>query len=87
MGVDVLYASLFATGINGLNLHDIPASHMNRNSPDYLNVLKYLDIPEAAAMASERCPLRLQPAESAGWEFLEAMAKSSATRLKLEMVR
>jgi dienelactone hydrolase len=87
MGVDVLYASLFTTGINGLDLRHIPASHMDKNSPDYLNVLKYLDIPEAAAMAAERCPLRLQPAGAGGWEFLEAMAQSSAAHLKLKMVK
>jgi dienelactone hydrolase len=87
IGVDVLYASLFESGINRLDLRRIPASHMDKNSPDYLNVLKFLDIPEAAAMAAARCPLRLQPAASAGWEFLNAMAESGAANLKLEMIK
>lgn len=85
MGVDALYASLFSSGIAGLDLRRIPASHMD--GPDYLNVLKYLDIPEAAAMAAERCPLRLQPNKAEGWEFLTGLAKSKVTNLKLEMVK
>ena len=83
MGVDALYASLFENGISKLDLRGIPASHTD--GPDYLNVLKYLDIPQAAAMAAERCSLRLQPGSPEGWEFLNAMAKSGAANLKLEM--
>jgi hypothetical protein len=85
VGVDALYASLFEPGINGLDLRGIPSSHMD--GPDYLNVLKYLDIPEAATMAAERCSLRLQPRTPDGWDFLNAMAKSGAADLKLEMTR
>ncbi|MCB1100126.1 MAG: acetylxylan esterase [Verrucomicrobiae bacterium] len=53
MGVNTLYATLL--GENGqwrdLLLTDLPASH--RAGPDYLNVLRFLDIPEALAMASQ----------------------------------
>jgi dienelactone hydrolase len=52
MGVNVVYASLFETGIGRLDLPDLPASH--RDGPDYLNVLKVLDIPEATAWARAR---------------------------------
>lgn len=83
-GVDALYASLFEPGVEGLDLRDIPSSHMD--GPDYLNVLKYLDIPEAAAMAAEHCSLRLQPRDPAGWNFLRALAKSGAAKLKVEFV-
>jgi dienelactone hydrolase len=85
VGVDALYASLFEPDIHGLDLRDVPSSHME--GPDYLNVLKYLDIPEVAAMAAERCSLRLQPRDSEGWDFLNTMAKSEAANLKLEMIK
>jgi len=85
VGVDALYASLFEPGINGLDLRRIPSSHMD--GPDYLNVLKYLDIPEAAAMAAERGSLQLQPGDSEGWDFLDALAKSKVANLKLEIVK
>ncbi|HTV42066.1 MAG TPA: acetylxylan esterase [Candidatus Sulfotelmatobacter sp.] len=82
MGVNALYASLFAPGIDGLRLEHIPASQME--GPDYLNVLKILDIPEAAAMAAERCPLQLQSDETNGWEFLRAVADSPVGNVRLK---
>ncbi len=83
MAVNVLYASLFEQTINGLDLRRVPSSHMA--GPDYLNVLKVLDIPEAAAMAAERCAVRLRPASPEGWEFPTTLAKSPFVKLKLEM--
>ncbi|HUA65734.1 MAG TPA: acetylxylan esterase [Alphaproteobacteria bacterium] len=83
MGVNALYASLFVSGISDLRLTHIPATQME--GPDYLNVLKILDIPEAAAMAAERCPLQLQSDETNGWEFLRAMAGSPTANLKLQL--
>ncbi len=85
MAVDALYASLFEPEISALELQHVPSSH--RTGPDYLNILKFLDIPEAAAMAAEHCDLRLQSDESDGWNFLRAMAASPAARLKLEWVK
>ncbi|MGH7979516.1 MAG: hypothetical protein ACREE6_09075, partial [Limisphaerales bacterium] len=52
--------------------------------PDYLNVLKILDIPETAAMAAERCPLELQPDDTNGWQFLRGMAASPVANVKVE---
>ncbi len=85
MGVNALYASSFAPGINTLRLRHIPSSQIE--GPDYLNVLKILDIPQAAAMAAERCQLQFQPDHTNGWEFLRAMAASPAANLKLEWVK
>ncbi len=84
LGVDALYASLFEDGLTGLDLRAIPSSHVD--GPDYLNVLKYLDIPQAAAMAAERCTLRLQPAQTTGWDFLSGMSKSLAPRIDLVLL-
>lgn len=81
IGVNALYASLFEPGISELHLRYIPASHME--GPDYLNVLKYLDIPQAAAMAAERCELHLQPEKPAGWDYLRAMAASPVAKLNV----
>ena len=82
MGINVLYASLFASGISELHLEHIASSQVE--GPDYLNVLKILDIPEAAAMAGERCRLQLQSDETNGWDFLRAMSASSVARVKVE---
>jgi hypothetical protein len=83
MGVDALYASLFVPGIGALRLDHIPATQMD--GPDYLNVLKVLDIPEAAAMAAERCPLELQSDKTNGWQFLRAMESCPVANVKAEL--
>jgi hypothetical protein len=55
----VLYASLFEPDIAGLDLRYLPGSH--REGPVFLNVLRYMDIPQAVAMASERTKVRIYP--------------------------
>ena len=52
MAANTLYASLFEPDIQRLDLHDLPGSH--REGPDYLNVLRFLDIPQAASTALVR---------------------------------
>lgn len=82
MAVNALYASLFVHEINTLQLHQVPSTQ--KDGPDYLNVLKVLDIPEAAAMAAENCRLHLQTGQTNGWEFLRAMAASPVADLKVD---
>jgi hypothetical protein len=55
--VNALYATLFTEGVSALRLRALPASHMQ--GPDYLNVLRYLDLPQAVAMAAERTDVEL----------------------------
>ena len=85
MGINVLYASLFAREINSLDLHQIPNSQ--RDGPDYINVLKILDLSEAAAMAAEHYPLQLQPDQTEDWQFLRAVEASPAANLKLKWLK
>lgn len=81
LAVDALYASLFENNVAGLDLRDVPSNHYD--GPDYLNVLRVLDLPQAAAMAADRCSLRLQPARPEGWEYLRAMAAFPAAHLRV----
>jgi dienelactone hydrolase len=74
LAVDALYASLFETGIAALDLHQMPASH--RDGPDYLNVLRVLDIPQATAIAAERSQVRLFETDPKGWDYTVALAQS-----------
>jgi len=55
--VNLLYASLFEPGISGMTLHDLPASH--QQGPDYLNVLRVMDIPVALKIAESRFPVQV----------------------------
>jgi hypothetical protein len=67
----VLYASLFEPGIARLDLWDLPNSHCD--GPTFLNVLRYLDMPQALAMAAERSRVRLYQKNGSGWQFPQAV--------------
>jgi dienelactone hydrolase len=76
LAVNALYASLFTDGIASLRLSAVPASHMK--GPDYLNVLRILDVPQAVALAAERVPVELRESDPAVSRF----AAEVASRLK-----
>jgi dienelactone hydrolase len=61
-GINALYASLFTEGITAVELVEPPASHMT--GPDYLNVLRYLDIPQALAMVAEKAKVKIVDAKA-----------------------
>ncbi len=65
--INALYASLFTDGLAGIELVSPPASHMT--GPDYLNVLRFLDLPQAAAMAAERQPVKFTQADPDQWSW------------------
>lgn len=54
-----LYASLFEPDIAGLDLWYLPDSL--HDGPVFLNVLRYMDIPDALAMVSERTKVLINP--------------------------
>lgn len=57
-GVNLLYAALYEPGIAGATFGDLPASH--QQAPDYLNVLRVMDIPVALKIAESRFPVVMQ---------------------------
>ncbi len=70
-----LYASLFEPNIKRLDLWHLPTSH--RDGPCYLNVLRYLDLPQAVALAAERSQVRMYLSDKSGWDY----ATDTATKL------
>jgi hypothetical protein len=62
MGVNAVYALLSESGIAGLKVEDLPASH--RDGPDHLNVLRVTDMPQVLDRARLRLPASRR--ESAG---------------------
>ena len=71
--VNALYASLFVEGVAAVELIAPPASHAV--GPDYLNVLRFLDIPQAAAMAAERQPVKWTAATPEAWTWTTQTAR------------
>lgn len=84
MAVNALYASLFAP-VDELVLTNLPKSHQD-GGPDYLNVLRILDIPQAVAMASERIRVELRGAKSSDWEYPLQTAKALGWEKNLRVV-
>jgi len=70
----VLYAPLFEENIEGLFLTDLPQSH--RQGPCLLNVLRYLDMPQAVAMAASRSRVSIFNSTCDNWRFAVGVAKA-----------
>ncbi len=67
MGGNALYASLFEPSVGYSMLYDLPVSH--KEGPVYLNVLRYLDMPQAVALAAEQGSVMLVDADSEDWNY------------------
>ena len=67
MAVDVLYAALFEPDVGSLDLAELPTTH--QDGPDFLNVLRVLDIPQAMAMVMERSQVRLTDFTAEAWAY------------------
>jgi len=74
MSGNVLYASLFEDGINLVELKHLKPTH--REGPIYMNISRHLEIPQAAAMAASRVPLKLEMALDGDWSYFTATAKN-----------
>jgi hypothetical protein len=51
----------------------LPRTH--REGPIFLNVLRFLDTPQALALAAERSRVRLYDADASAWQYPLAVAK------------
>jgi hypothetical protein len=80
-----LYASLFEPDIKRLDLYDLPKSH--RSGPIFLNVERYLDMPQALAMAAERSKIVLYQDDDTGWEYPQSVAKQLGWHAKQIQIR
>lgn len=81
-----LMASLFEDDIARLDLHELPHSLMptkhdkdghpiNDDEPVYLNMLKYLDLPQATAMAAERTRVVIYDDDKAAWKYPQEVSE------------
>ena len=78
-----LYAVLFEPEVDDLDLSDLSMSH--RNGPDFLNVLRILDIPQTVAMVAENSDVRIHQDADGGWEYPRAVAKMLGLEEQLEV--
>ena len=85
MGANALYASLYLEGLSRLELDDLPVSHLI--GPTYLNVLRYLDLPQALAMAAERTPVILYAGDTTPWRYPQAVTMALGMGGRLQFLR
>jgi hypothetical protein len=69
-----LYAALFEPTIDRVELRGLSPSH--RTGPDFLNVLRVLDVPQTLAMVAENTPIELTQDDDAAWNYPKAVAKN-----------
>jgi hypothetical protein len=67
-----LYASLFEPDVTRLDLWSLPHSH--RDGPIFLNVQRFLDLPQAVALAGERSQVRIYDGDAGAWQYPLATA-------------
>jgi len=82
-----LYASLFTPKVTQLDLWHLPESH--RDGPIFLNVLRFLDVPQAVAMAAEQSEVCINQDDKSGWEYPRQVATKlgwAKDRLKIRAV-
>jgi dienelactone hydrolase len=82
---NALMASLFEDKITRLDLHELPhslmpnsegeASPVSAGLPAYLNMLKYLDIPQAVALAAERTRVVIYDNDKAAWAYPQQVSE------------
>src|SRR5688572_26114735 len=82
MSVIALYAALFEPDISSVALSDLPRSH--RDGPDFLNVLRILDLPTSVAMLAENSKVGLHGKNKGDWQYPVAIAKKFDFDLKFE---
>ena len=78
-----VYAALFEPGISALDLARLPDSH--DRGPALFNVLRIFDLPQAVAMAAERCDVRLKGVAGTPWEWTRATAKAAGFPHRFEV--
>ena len=76
---------MFTPNVKRLDLWNLKRSH--RDGPIYLKVLRYLDVPAAVAMATERSQVRLYQSSKTGWEYPLAVSEKLGWEKKRIQIR
>ncbi|HEX5471327.1 MAG TPA: acetylxylan esterase [Lacipirellulaceae bacterium] len=69
-----LYAALFEPNIHSVELSGLSKSH--RTGPYFLNVLRFLDVPQTVAMVAEKSHVGIAQDNADGWQYPLAVAKN-----------
>ena len=82
MAVNAACAATFEDSVTGMDLIRPPTSF--GQGPDYLNVLRVLDVPQLLAVATERCVVRVASNDVNAWDYPAKAAALGAGRGRFE---
>ncbi len=69
-----IYAAMLGFDVDSVELYNLSKTH--RDGPILLNVERFLDMPQAVAMAAERTKVVIFQDDDSGWEYPQAVAKT-----------
>jgi len=67
MATNVLMASVFESGVKRVDLWELSSSF--ETGPDYLNIIRFVDLPTAVALSAEMQDVHLHRTEPHGWDY------------------
>src|SRR3954468_1902445 len=82
MAANALFAALFTDKIKTLRLKNLPAT-LDKSGPDYLNILRVLDIREALVLAAEHTNIQLTDSQ-ADANYARNIAKTLAWKTEIK---
>ena len=68
-----LYASLFEPSVSQLELYELPSSH--RRGPYFLNVSRFMNMPQAVALAAEKVEVTIYGSTDSAWDYPQEVAR------------
>lgn len=83
MAVNAACAAVFEDSVQGLNLVRPTVSFAQ--GPDYLNVLRVLDVPQLLAVATERCVVSVASDDATAWDYPAKAAALGVGRGRFEL--
>jgi len=83
MATNALYAAIFEPHLTRATLRNPEPTHAA--APIYLNILRYLDAPQAALLAAARCPMEIQTANPAAWSWPQQAVKNLSLEKSLQI--
>jgi hypothetical protein len=81
-GLIAAYAAILDDSIDGVTLVDPPKSHMESEAPQFLNVLRVCDVPDALGLAAPR-ELSIRGGEKEAFERTSAAYEAAGAKGKL----
>ena len=83
MAINATYATILTRAIDRLKLQDPSTTH--RHGPYYLNVRKWLDVPQAIALAAESARISIRTSNADAFRFADQVSRLDGNENHLQI--